>query len=154
MNDLVHQTAAQLWQQATRPRMIVVTGNSMLPLLRAGDQALVVPVNRPLLRGDLVVIAQEEQWVIHRLIRFVKIDHARFLLTKGDNGPSDPPVTAVQVVGLVVVLRRGDVSISLAARRWQLLSWLIAVTTSLPKIQRCLLRATAHFHSRFCSRHR
>lgn len=140
MNNRAHQAATHLWQQAARPRMIVVTGNSMLPLLRAGDRVLVAPVNRPLRRGDIVVFTHENQLVIHRLIRFMELDHPCCLITKGDNGPSDPPVPLAQVVGIVIALQRADVSISLATHRWQFLGWLLAVTAMRPNLHHWLLR--------------
>lgn len=112
----------------------------MLPLLRAGDQVMVTPVNRPLRRGDLVVFAQGDQLLIHRLIGFEESNGACYLITKGDNGASDPPVPLAQVVGIVVVLQRATMAISLAAPQWKFLGWLLAVTAAFPPVHNFLLR--------------
>ncbi|HEY0607716.1 MAG TPA: S24/S26 family peptidase [Herpetosiphonaceae bacterium] len=102
---------------------LVVTGTSMLPLLRPGDAVWLMATDAATLRpGDLLLIRQQGVWLTHRLIAV----GAERWQTKGDNNRlADPPVTAQEIEGRIVALERGGTSIDLRRRRWRVASRLL-----------------------------
>ena len=77
-------------------------GFSMLPMLKEGrDISVLVPVNRALKRGDVVMFvrkARENELVLHRIIRFCGDGS---LIIRGDNTYRDEPVKAEDVKALL-----------------------------------------------------
>ena len=79
---------------------LVVTGNSMYPTLRHRRDAVnLVPVERALRRGDLILYRRENgQFILHRIVSKPKND--RFICC-GDNQWEKEPVTRQQVIAIV-----------------------------------------------------
>jgi signal peptidase len=79
-------------------------GTSMLPAIWPGD---VLCIERKpgdeIVPGDIVVVAREGRFFIHRLIE----KHDSEWVTRGDSLPqNDPPVEEVQVLGKVSFIQR------------------------------------------------
>lgn len=118
--DLLRQEAS-----AARPYRLRVTSESMLPLLRPGDELVVQPGLPPdLRRGDLVVLdadpsAAPEGWlpVTHRIVG----RGPGGWLTKGDHNRSlDPPLPERAILGRAIAVQRGAAQLDLRSRRWRL----------------------------------
>jgi hypothetical protein len=102
----------------------------MLPTLQPGDALIVegeyATEAEP---GALVVIRNDNTWLVHRLIRRTAGGKHLSLLTKGDNRLlADPGFDSTAPVGVVKIIQRGERSISLHTRRvkygGRLLAWL------------------------------
>lgn len=124
------ETAIQLWKEQDKCHWIPITGNSMLPLMRTGDQVLVAHDCSHIRTGDVIVFWQSNQLIIHRVIRIRQTSDTICFLTKGDNGLSlDPPVREDQVIGKVLAVRQDNREISLDTRMWRGLGYGIAYAT-------------------------
>lgn len=89
------------------PVRIRLAGNSMWPLIRIDrDHVTVVPLRRPLQRGDIVLFADDAgRYVVHRVW---KLDED-CVITLGDHCVvPDAPLRHDQVWGLVTKLERGS----------------------------------------------
>ncbi len=93
-----------------------VTGNSMAPLIEAGDVVLVQRVNaEDLRRGDLLVVEGSGSFLVHRAVAI----SGNRLRTKGDNvSCADPAVTVHDVLGRVVMVENASGRIDLYVGRW------------------------------------
>jgi hypothetical protein len=114
-----HQIAIELTRAgpaADSPLVLHVVGNSMVPLLRAGDRVMIQSVELVTLRrGDLVVVQRAGEWVTHRLVEV----NALGWHTKGDSVRcADSPVLAEAIQGRVVAIERNGKRIDLQSRRW------------------------------------
>lgn len=94
-----------------------VTSLSMAPMLQSGDNVIISPVNVAYLKpGDMVVITQNKDLIIHRL---TTIRQNGTYLTKGDSLPFvDPPLNSGDILGQVVVIEKKQLSINLAQPKW------------------------------------
>lgn len=82
-------------------------GNSMFPVLRAGDTATVEPVRPESLRkGDIVVVKTDKGLVGHRIISINKDKTGKFQ-TRGDNSPMlDAPFGEEKLLGKITEFER------------------------------------------------
>jgi signal peptidase I len=118
-SDDVYQLAAR---QATYPAkpsgllLLTVTSDSMRPLLRTGDEVVVIPIDPRTLRpGMVIVVDRNGDWITHRL---VTIDE-RGWHTQGDNTHIlDAAARADEIVGRVITITRGAQTIDLRQPRW------------------------------------
>lgn len=154
----VEQIAFALWQQQAGARWLPVTGHSMLPLLRAGDQLLVVPQVTYQL-GDIVVFQQDATILVHRVVATMpqgrspdrkqrSVDTRLSWVTRGDNCQAvDPPVAMAQMIGKVVALQRGSVTCSLVGWGWTVMNRLLIYLAhrQRPGARRLLLRLMARY---------
>ena len=105
------------WSQTNKHHFIPITGNSMWPLIRDGDQIFVRHGNSHLRRGDIVLFRQNTRLLAHRIIR---LDTDR-VITKGDNNRHvDPPLNANEILGRVMSIKRGTWQINLDQANWRL----------------------------------
>lgn len=124
---LLQQSLAQGQQPS-----LVVTSNSMAPLLRRGDHIRLEAVTPPLLRpGDIVVIGGGDHLLTHRYWGRLVADDQLWLISRGDRPLAfDEPWPAGRLIGRVVTRRRGRRELCLAAGRgrWlnRQLTWLAA----------------------------
>ena len=86
---------------------LTVTGECMLPALRPGDTALIVPVRRrPARLGEVVLVRLADGLRLHRLVPGPR-RHGTFRRTKADRSPCwDPPHAAADLLGAVVGVER------------------------------------------------
>lgn len=98
---------------------ICLEGNSMRPLIRrAKDPVTIVALNRPLIKGDVVLFRLGGKYIVHRVWKLKD----GMVCTFGDNcWNPDPWIPLEQVLGLVVKYSRGGRMHRLdtgAARGW------------------------------------
>jgi signal peptidase I len=93
-----------------------VAGDSMAPLIEAGDVVLVQRVNaEELRRGDLLVVEEAGSFLVHRAVAI----SSNRLRTKGDNVRyADPAVTVHDVLGRVAMVEKAGGRIDLYAGQW------------------------------------
>ena len=126
----VLQAVLNVWSQAGGRHYISITGRSMLPLIRDGDYVLVAHRNTGVKRGDVVVFRYDGKLVAHRVLRIYKGETGYTFITKGDNVLQfDPPLSANEIVGKVLVIKRGQRQMSLDTAIWRILGWHIAIST-------------------------
>ena len=121
--------ALELWGQAGETHWIPVRGTSMLPLLREGDQLLVAHGSRETRQGDIVVFQRADGLIAHRVLRLQAQGDRLILRTKGDNALGlDPELTESELVGRVLQVRRGELTLNLDTSLWRGLgSWVAMV---------------------------
>jgi hypothetical protein len=120
--------ALDAWREGEEQHYIPITGGSMLPLIRNGDQVLVAHGSGDVSRGDVVVFRQESGLVAHRILRVIGGDAEPVFLTKGDNtSQADSPVHARAVVGRVLAVKRAGRELRLDTALWRTVGWSIAV---------------------------
>ena len=97
------------------PMRIPLDGDSMRPLIRRGrDRVTIVPLSRPLRRGDVVLFEYPAgRYVVHRVYR-MRDESVR---TLGDHcWNPDPWMPRACVLGLVIQFERGGKTIRLDNR--------------------------------------
>ena len=92
------------------PLAIRLHGRSMEPTIRyIKDQVTVIPINRRLIPGDIVLFeCPDGKYIIHRFYRFV--NNSNVVQTWGDNCKEpDPPMPVSSVLGIVAYrIRNGE----------------------------------------------
>lgn len=93
-----------------RTTMFRMHGNSMFPILRAGDVGVVQSCDPEKLRvGDIVVFKSKNTYIAHRLIRIQKNGTLTVFTARGDkNLFNDPPFTAEALAGQIKQFTRGS----------------------------------------------
>ena len=119
-----------LWAQAGSKHEIPVSGNSMWPMLREGDQIRLLHGAADLRCGDIVAYQDKERLIIHRLIRRIEASGKTLYLMKGDNAAAmDPAVPARIILGRAVALRRTAKWRRVDTPLCRAVGWVIATTT-------------------------
>ena len=133
MEELMPILAAQL--ETGGRATLVVTGNSMYPTFRnRSDAVYLIPVNRSLKKGDLILYRRESgQYVLHRIV--TKPKNGSFFCT-GDNQWELEAVTAAQVLALVDGFVRSGKACREQDRRYR--AW-VAVWVWLRPVRRPIL---------------
>jgi signal peptidase I len=131
----VYGAAVALWREHAAAHCVRIHGNSMVPLLCAGDEVLVERPPRRWRAGDLVVFERDGQLVVHRLLRMViqagSVEQA--CVTQGDNARiADAPVVETQVAGRAVAVRRGTALTAFDTPGWRLLGSVLVLLAQLP----------------------
>ena len=99
------ETWCELAKEGSAPPVtICLEGDSMRPLIRRGkDPVTIIPLARPLEKGDVVLFRLGERYIVHRLWRMQN----GMVRTFGDNcWNPDPWIPENQVLGLVVKYAR------------------------------------------------
>lgn len=87
-------------------------GSSMFPLIKTGDRITISP-EKNFAVGSLIVFETDEQLVCHRLVRVFEEGGIKYYQTRGDSFFGlDDPVTAGQILGKVILIKRDSVSIA------------------------------------------
>ena len=97
-----------------------VTGSSMHPAIRSGEQLVVDRIDaNGIRRGDVVLANLERGLTAHRVVRVARRGgEVVEIVTRGDNcAEEDPPFGAVQLVGRVREPRKSH-KIIVMMRRW------------------------------------
>jgi len=124
--DKTLNVAFEAIAESSQSIWLPVRGNSMLPLLRAGDHVLVSPSRPGLTLGDIVVYQRQGDLFIHRLLAQHDQNEAG-LLIKGDNRLlPDPLIRVEDILGRAVKLRREQRMMSLETPAWRLINKVIA----------------------------
>jgi len=123
----VIEAAPRLWSQAGQAYWVPVTGGSMLPFLRPGDEVQVNPLPARLRRGDLVLLRGQGGLVVHRVLWSRLQPGVAQVMTQGDhNRQPDAVTSADNLLGRVRALRRAGRTLAVDNRRWTAVGWLIA----------------------------
>jgi signal peptidase I len=101
--------------KAGKQPYVTVASNSMLPLLRRGDQIQLTDVPPEELQpGDIIVLGAPAELIVHRFWGLHRRDGAPGLLTKGDHLIHfDPSVPAAALIGRVIRRQREDRQLNL-----------------------------------------
>ena len=101
--------------KAGKQPYVTVASNSMLPLLRRGDQIQLTDVPPEELQpGDIIVLGAPVELIVHRFWGLHRRDGAPGLLTKGDHLIHfDPSVPAAALIGRVIRRQREDRQLNL-----------------------------------------
>ena len=118
--------------QDGRQITLTVSSNSMSPLIRRGDQVIVVALARPLQPGDIITTQTDAGLLTHRFCGYVAGEEPPLLITRGDKPIIfDPPAAAANVLGQVIMVQRHGRWLHLyqGRGRWlnRHLSWLAAL---------------------------
>jgi signal peptidase len=108
-------------------------GTSMLPSLWPGDLLTIQSAAHcEAVSGDIVLVMRDNRFFVHRLIERQQDQDRILWITRGDSVPqNDPPVSANELLGLVVGIRRGrhnlvpgrQVSLLQSVLAWMLCRW-------------------------------
>ncbi len=150
-SESLRQQALALWQaqgmMQNNSHWLPIVGNSMLPLLREGDQVLVAR-RRHFVIGDLVLFLQREQLIVHRVVGSGPTGASTWI-TQGDNCCApDRPVPAMQMLGKVIAIRRGSIVHKVDSWWWRWVNPLIGCCASsmvYRPMQQLLLRICARY---------
>ena len=104
---------------AAPPITICLEGDSMRPLIRRGkDPVTIIPLQRPLKKGDVVLFHLGDKYIVHRVWKL----KPGWVRTFGDNcWNPEPWFPQEQVLGMAVKFSRGGKAYRLdtpAARAW------------------------------------
>lgn len=117
------QITPEEWKQMVADGMdfntkIYTLGVSMFPLLRSkGDSVTIVPLNRQLKKGDVVVFLRSDgKYVAHRVCWYDE----KTVKTIGDNCEQyDAKIQCSEVLGLVTYVHRGNKDIYVNTHFWR-----------------------------------
>jgi signal peptidase I len=119
--------ALDVWGASGEQHFIPVSGSSMLPLIQDGDQALVRHGLSGIQCGDMVIFRQQGKMVVHRVLRINLHPNGSTFLIKGDNNLTvDPPVQAEEIVGRVLLIKRGEKTLAVDTYPWRMAGRAIA----------------------------
>lgn len=154
MQDAVLGAALNVWSQAKEQHYIPITGRSMFPLLREGDQVLVTHGCPGIRRGDVIVFRLRGTLIAHRVLSILERDTVPIFVTKGDNvSHFDPHLSSSEIVGRVLAVKRGNRCMSLDTAIWRILGWFLAVSTlSFAKIHGCGRNFKPRRFGTYCAR--
>ena len=90
-------------------------GTSMVPTIRPGDAVTIQPVEaEKVATGDILVYANDQAFVVHRVVQAPSNAFGRCLVTRGDRLlKDDAPIPAADLLGRVVCIERGHRLMSL-----------------------------------------
>lgn len=146
-----------VWDQTGEKHVIPIIGTSMLPMMKGGDQVLVVHGSAGVRRGDVIVFRCNGNLIAHRVLRIYESDGKLTFITKGDNvSQCDPPVSANAIIGRVLAIKRGSRHITVDTPVWRTLGWFVASGTvvwiALYRYGQRLKRRTLGHYSHPCIR--
>lgn len=108
---------AGLWAEVlekTGELWITVVGDSMDPLIRTGDSALVRSADVSEIGvGDIVTFSRGDALVTHRVVGIVRETDRLMIIEKGDRSPRATMIDSNCVAGKVTAIRRGKETWSL-----------------------------------------
>ena len=130
IQDSVLRAVFDVWGQTKEQHSIPITGRSMFPLIREGDQVLVAHGCTGMRRGDVIVFRLRGRLIAHRVLSIFESDAGPIFVTKGDNTPEfDPPLSSREIVGRVLTIKRGNRQMFLDTAIWRIMGWVIAINT-------------------------
>jgi hypothetical protein len=114
-------------------------GSSMLPSLWPGNEITIEKIaGRDMVPGDVVLVRNDDRFLVHRLIAILPDAAPCRFITRGDSLPqSDPPAAEHQLLGRVLEVRRGNRRFVPARRLSQnarLFAWLLCRSDTLRRL--------------------
>ena len=115
-----------------------VQGRSMAPTLQPGDEVIVERCTLEALQpGDLVLLQNGDQPLLHRFLGVRRRDGQVWLLTGGDQKRHlDPLWPEGALLGRAITVRRGEHPLPLQTRRWN--AWRLRMRAVLRAVAYCL----------------
>jgi signal peptidase I len=112
--EILTEIVAQALKQGQRP-FVTISSNSMVPLLKVGDDIQLAPASaQELTPGEIVVLETRDGLLAHRFLGLDSKQEMSILVTKGDRlGKLDPPIISDKLIGRVISRRRGRQTIYL-----------------------------------------
>lgn len=102
-----------------------VLSGSMQPLFGIGDEVQVQSINPNNIRtGDIIVFADHEKLIVHRVIKKLKKERV-FFLQKGDNAIETGVVQSKDIIGRVTCVRKRMRMIHLDHGAWKILGLIL-----------------------------
>jgi len=93
---------------------VLVTSNSMSPLIRTGDELkITAAVISDLEPGDIIALDTADGMLAHRYWNLIQSTETDQILTKADSSVYfDPPFELAEYIGLIVARKRGETLLS------------------------------------------
>jgi hypothetical protein len=104
-----------------------IAGNSMLPIVRDGDTALVEHGIRGARVGTIILFRSGKSLTAHRVLRCVRRSGNAIYYVKGDNAWQTDRVSQSAVIGHVLGIERDGCHLRLDTFLWRGVGWLMAV---------------------------
>lgn len=124
--------AFDAWKEAGHEVALTVQGNSMWPLIRAGDEVFLSLLGpRELRLGDVVAFLAGNRVVVHRLVMKRKEREGWWCCEAGDNGGEWRWLPGRVVLGKVRLIRGSGRTIQLEVRPWTWVNCFLGVMLSL-----------------------
>ena len=120
----------EVWDETQQQNQFPISGESMRPWFRPGDQALIQHGITDLRRGEVVVFHRQNHLTIHRIIYITHQAGGTVLVTKGDNLTYfDAPIQSDQLLGRVIAIQRDGREINIDTVKWRLVGRVTVVLT-------------------------
>jgi len=121
----IHATL-QIWKETDREIELRVFGNSMMPLIKAGDLIyLKLTKSKNLKRGDIFAFLDNETIVVHRLIKKKNVNGIWWFCQKGDNLSGWSWILEDKVLGRVKSIQTADRTLNMFQWPW---TWINPIT--------------------------
>jgi len=138
INVLFKETHLLLLRRG-EPIYATASGMSMYPFLKTGDKLKIAPIREDEIKlGDMIAVDRRSKGAWFTCHRVVKIsEDKRYYFTKGDFHKEglDEPVTAKDIAGKIVLVRRKNLEIDLERELWKYINRTIAkLSLSFPRI--------------------
>ncbi|MBI5788089.1 MAG: signal peptidase I [Candidatus Schekmanbacteria bacterium] len=131
----VHLKAlTELWGNAGEESVAIISGNSMWPLIRQGDELTIGHNIDHINRGDIIVFRTKGVMVAHRVVKIIRGgDDKDYYLTKGDcNRYFDLPLlTNKLTLGKVLVVKSLNRKHDYEKAYWRIINKMVAVVSGL-----------------------
>ena len=151
INDTQNTISSLLKEQLNNGKQVhfTVTGKSMKPLIRVGDEVIVERVNPDKLQpGEIILFERGNVFCTHRFIKRIH-DKTKFV-TKGDNFfRFDPPLPENDILGKVVAIKRNDEFINLTQSKYRRFNFVFAKTFLIQWFIFVLIRPIRNFVSNY-----
>lgn len=124
------EAALDVWAQTGRYHTIPIVGQSMYPLLRAGDRVRIEHGATDVRTGEIIVFRANDTLLAHRVLRIIPGGDETHVLTAGDNSTHpDAPVPSSRIVGRVIGVMRAGSYAALDTPTWRLVGRIIAMSS-------------------------
>jgi hypothetical protein len=120
----VLQAVGEIWKETGKKMPLRTAGKSMWPLLREGEEVVLVFQDSSLLRrGDIAAVRLPGSIIVHRVVAVDRSSGKIF--ERGDNNMYLSVANPEQILGKVVEIRAKDKTFHLEKKAWRALGLLI-----------------------------
>ncbi|CAN2039615.1 Signal peptidase I [Candidatus Magnetomoraceae bacterium gMMP-15] len=122
--------ALEIWKAKNKRVNFKVSGDSMFPLIKSGNSISVCLTHSDIKQGDIVAYLQNQNVVVHRIIKKKTIDNQLYFCQKGDNLLGWAWISQENLLGRVESIQHGDKTINLLKGHWPFLNKIIGIIES------------------------
>jgi signal peptidase len=120
----VLDAVGEIWKEAGKKISLRTSGKSMWPLLREGEEVvLVFQDGSRLQRGDIAALRLPGSIIVHRVVAVDRSSGKIF--EKGDNNMYVSAASPEQILGKVIEIRSGGRTFHLEKKTWRVLGLLL-----------------------------